>query len=172
MSDPVYPPDNKGPRGRRGRMGPRGFQGDQGTFSDEEYTTMDDLVAARQATVDDLHALRRSNYWKLLVGFLVVMFIFGALAYRQEQNTNAVEKTAETARDNSADIRRIQNVTSRQVLCPLYTLFLDSATQVTPDQVDTQKEQDLFNSQVKIILDGYNTLKCTPHREAPQLPTP
>lgn len=131
---------------------------------------MDDLVAARQATVDDLHALRRSNYWKLLIGFLVVMFVFGALAFRQEQNTNDVEKIAETARDNTSDISKIQNVTSKKVLCPLYTLFLDSATTVTPKQVNTQKERDLFHSQVKIILDGYNTLGCKPHREAPQLP--
>jgi len=61
---------------------------------------------------------------------------------------------------NANEIADIQQVTSNEVLCPLYVVFLASVNHPRPEQVDTPEEKAAFEAAAKIIRDGYATLGC------------
>jgi len=62
---------------------------------------------------------------------------------------------------NANEIADIQQVTSNEVLCPLYVVFLASVDHPRPEQVDTPEEKAAFEAAARIIRDGYAALGCT-----------
>lgn len=73
---------------------------------------------------------------------------------------------------NSYSINNLQDRTSDEVLCPLYSLFLDLIEDPIPGAADenedgkiTVKEQKKYDKTIKVFYDGYATLECQPPRE-------
>lgn len=73
---------------------------------------------------------------------------------------------------NSYNINKLQDRTSDEVLCPLYTLFLDlieDAPLLAADEDEngkiSAKEKRKYDNTVRVFYEGYATLECQPLRE-------
>lgn len=143
---------------------------DLGDRADDYEQRLDDAGGAH-AMVESLSAgLRRQeriSFW-LGVSFIFDLFLTLALLggyFQVQDNTNDLET-------NTHNIEALQDRTSDEVLCPLYSVFLKSIDANLPEAADadrdgnvTESERKDYEDAVDVIEAGYAKLECLPLRE-------
>lgn len=114
-------------------------------------------LKANTARTEELRSAQRSQrrviFW---VGIAVVLIAVGISLFIIVKDNTATSKI----RANADEIRAIQDRTSNEVLCPLYSLLLQAEPRAVNNPVLTKDQKDEVIKDYVVIHQGFTALRC------------